>query len=186
MQMSEIASKMQLRMSFARWAVVAVPLFVFLGGLSGIISNSGPSNHWYAQLSKPEIMPPGWAFGVVWTILYALMGLAVAAVLDARGARGRVLALGLFAAQFALNLIWSPLFFRAHQAHFAVFLLAIILIGAVATTFAFAPIRRNAAWLMLPYLAWLCIALALAYQIDRLNPNAAHLGTVAGTAHITD
>lgn len=183
--MSEIASKMQLRMSFARWAIVTIPLFVLLGGLSGVLSNSGLANHWYAQLSKPDIMPPGWTFGVIWTILYALMGLAVAAILDARGARGRALALGIFTAQFVLNLLWSPLFFGAHQAHFAVFLLAIILVAAVATTFAFAPIRRNAAWLMVPYLAWLCIALALAYQIDHLNPNAAHLGTVAGTAHIS-
>jgi len=100
--MSEIASKMQLRMSFARWAIVAVPLFVFFGGLSGVLSNSGSNNHWYAQLLKPEIMPPGWAFGVIWTILYALMGLAVAAILDARGARGRALALGIFTAQFVL------------------------------------------------------------------------------------
>jgi len=183
--MSEIASKTQLRMSFTRWAVVAVPLLILLGGLSGVLSNSGNNNHWYAGLTKPEIMPPGWAFGVIWTILYAMMGCAVAAILDARGAGGRALALGLFTIQLVLNLIWSPLFFGAHQAHLAVFLLVVILLAAVATTLVFAPIRRHAAWLMVPYLAWLCVALALAYQIDQLNPNAAHLGTVAGTAHIS-
>jgi tryptophan-rich sensory protein len=184
MGMTELASKNQLRMSFARWAVVVVPLFVLLGGLSGLLSNSGMDNQWYAQLLKPEIMPPGWAFGVVWTTLYTLMGLAVASILDARGANGRALALGLFAVQFLLNLGWSPVFFGAHQAHAAVFLLIAILLVATITVFAFAPIRRYAAWLLVPYLAWLTVALALAYQIDVLNPNAAHLGRVAGTAHI--
>lgn len=171
-------------MSFARWAVVTVPLFILLGGLSGVVSNSGNGNHWYAQLTKPAIMPPGWAFGVIWTILYALMGLAVAAILDARGAKGRGVALGVFALQFVLNLAWSPLFFGAHQVHAALILIGAIFVLAVATTVLFAPIRRHAAWQMVPYLAWLTIATALAYQTDQLNPNAATLGTGAQTAHI--
>ena len=44
-------------------------------------------------------MPPGWVFGVAWTILYILLGLALAMVLHARGARGRGLAIALFAVQ---------------------------------------------------------------------------------------
>lgn len=182
--MSEPASKTQLRMSFARWAVVTVPLFILLGGLSGVVSNSGNGNHWYALLTKPAVMPPGWAFGVIWTTLYALMGFAVAAILDARGAKGRGIALGTFALQFILNLAWSPLFFGAHQAHLAVFLLGLIFVVAVMTTIFFAPIRRHAAWMLVPYLAWLSIATVLAYQTDQLNPNAAQLGTGTQTAHI--
>jgi len=182
--MSELASKNQLRMSFARWAMVTVPLVVLLGLLSGVIANSGMGNAWFARLTKPELMPPGWAFGVIWTLLYALMGLALALVLDARGARGRPFALVLFGVQLVLNLAWSPVFFGAHQAHFAVLLLAIIFVAAFANCVAFGRIRTQAAWLLVPYLAWLCVATVLGYQIDQLNPNAAQLGKAAGTAHI--
>jgi len=182
--MSELASKNQLRLSFTRWALVSVPLIIFLGALSGLLSNSGQANHWYAQLNKPDVMPPGWAFGVIWTTLYALMGLSVAMVLDARGAAGRPVALTLFGLQLCANLAWSPVFFALHQAHFAVLLLVIILVLALATTLLFGQIRTVSAWLMVPYLAWLCIAASLAYQTDQLNPNAAQLGTIAGTAHI--
>ncbi len=184
--MTELASKNQLRMSLTRWALVTVPLFILLGTLSGVMSNSGNRNHWYSGLAKPELMPPGWAFGVIWTLLYALIGFAVAMILDARGAKGRPLALLLFALQFLLNLAWSPVFFAMHQAHFAVLLLLIIIVTAVATTFAFAQIRVRAAWLMVPYLAWLCVASALSYQIDTLNPNAAHLGSFVSSTHINN
>jgi tryptophan-rich sensory protein len=88
---------------------------VFLGFLSGRLANSGYGNRWFDALVKPDFMPPGWAFGVAWTILYILMGLALAMVIHARGARGRGVAIILFLVQLLLNLAWSPLFFRAHQ-----------------------------------------------------------------------
>ena len=87
--MSAIASRAQLRMSFLRYALVTVPLVLLLGLLSGRIANSGYGNPWFDALAKPEAMPPGWAFGAAWTTLYILLGLALALVLHARGARGR-------------------------------------------------------------------------------------------------
>ena len=59
-------------------AVVAIEL---LGGLSGWLSNSGYGNGWFDALQKPSFMPPGWTFGVVWPILYALLGIALAMIL---------------------------------------------------------------------------------------------------------
>ena len=47
-----------------------MPLIVLLGALSGWLSNSGYGNRWFDALAKPSFMPPGWAFGVVWPILY--------------------------------------------------------------------------------------------------------------------
>ncbi len=183
--MTELASQNQLRMSFTRWALVCVPLLVLLGSLSGLLSNSGPDNRWYAMLAKPPQVPPGWVFALIWPLLYVLMGLALATILDARRAHNRALALGLFGLQFLLNLAWSPIFFLGHMAHFAVFMLAMILLAAIMTCFAFGQIRARAAWLLLPYLVWLGFATVLAYRIDQLNPNAAQLGTPAGTALIT-
>ncbi len=170
--MGEIASKDQLRMSYLRWALVCVPGIVFLGFLSGRVSNSGYGNPWFDALVRPALMPPGWVFGLVWSILYVMMGLALAMILDARGARGRGVALGLFGVQLALNLCWSPLFFAWHQVLMAFILILLILTLAIATTFAFAPIRRVAAWLMLPYLVWLSFASILNWQTHALNPDA--------------
>jgi translocator protein len=170
--MGQIASKQQLRMSFLRWAMVTVPGIVFLGFLSGKLSNSGYGNRWFDALSRPAIIPPGWVFGLVWTILYILLGVALAMILHARGARDRPLALGLFALQLILNLAWSPLFFAAHQVTLALILIMVLLVVAIGTTFVFARVRKVAAWLLVPYLVWLSFASIINFQVDRMNPNA--------------
>ena len=162
-------------MSFLRYALFTVPAVLMLGTLSGAISGSGEENGWFAALAKPEAMPPGWAFGLVWPILYILLGLALAMVLHARGARGRGLAVALFLLQLILNYAWSPLFFAWHEVGAALWLIiAIIAITAVVATL-FWRIRRAAALLLVPYLAWLGFAAWLNAEIDRLNPEAEQL-----------
>lgn len=183
--MGELASKQQLRLSFLRWALVTVPAVVFLGFASGKISNSGYGNRWFDALAKPELFPPGWVFGAVWTVLYILLGLVLAMLLHARGAKGRRLAIGLFLFQLGLNLAWSPLFFGAHQVTLALYLILLILTLAIATTFAVSSIRRQAAWMMVPYLAWLTVAALLNFQMDSLNPNAEMMIPPAPAAEIT-
>lgn len=182
--MSEIATSGQLRMSFLRRALICVPGLVFLGYLSGFLAGSGEHNRWFAALAKPDAMPPGAAFGIVWAILYVLLGVALALVLNARGARGRGIAITLFAAQFALNLAWSPLFFAAHRVFPAFVLIVAMLIAAVATAVAFARVRRAAAWLLAPYLVWLCFAAFLNWQIHVLNPGAQYLAPGQPATHI--
>ena len=179
--MAGIASKAQLRMSYLRWALLTVPGIVLLGFLSGRLANSGYSNSWFLALDRPEILPPGWVFGLVWTILYILLGLSLALILHARGAKGRGKALFLFFVQLALNLAWSPLFFAWHEVSMALVLIVLILALTIATYFAFSPIRKAAAWLLVPYMIWLSFAAVLNYQIDQLNPNAETL--VPGGAH---
>jgi tryptophan-rich sensory protein len=172
-------------MAFLRWALVTVPLIVLLGIASGQLSGSGYGNRWFATLAKPELMPPGWAFGVAWTILYALMGLALAFVLSARGARGRQLALTLFIIQLVLNLAWSPVFFAAHQVTAALVLIVLIFVIALATTVQFTKVRVIAGLLLIPYLAWLIFATFLNYEIMRLNPDAETLAPGASGTQIT-
>lgn len=172
-------------MSFARTALVIVPLILLLGVASGWVSNSSADNGWYAALRKPGFTPPAGAFGVVWTILYILMGAALALIVYARGAAQRGLAIGLFSLQFVLNLAWSPTFFAAHQVGTAMWIVVTMLLAAVATTVVFFRIRPLAGWLMVPYLAWLCLAAALNYQIDRLNPDAETLVPGSSSAEIS-
>jgi len=168
--MRGIASKGQLRMSFLRYALVCVPLVVLLGTLSGRLAGSGYGNPWFDALVKPAFMPPGWVFGVAWTLLYICLGIVLAMILHARGARGRRLVLALFLAQLALNYAWSPLFFAMHQVLPAL-LVVLVMIGlSAAVAVLLWPIRKAASSLMVPYLLWLCFAAALTFEIMRLNP----------------
>jgi translocator protein len=184
LKMNQLASPSQLRMSFLRWALFVVPTIMFLGFLSGAVSGSGEENSWFAELIKPDAQPPGWVFGLVWTSLYFMIAIAFSMVLHARGARSRGLAIGLFLGQFLLNLSWSPIFFGRHQVTTAFYLLLLILVLAIATTVVFGRIRKAAAWLMVPYLVWLSFASILAFQIDRLNPDAEGLYVPAASSQI--
>ena len=126
--MNQLASPSQLRMSFLRWALFVVPAIMFLGFLSGAVSGSGDENSWFAELIKPDAQPPGWVFGATWTALYLMIAFAFSMILHARGARSRGLAIGLFMAQFLLNLSWSPIFFGRHQVTMAFYLILLILV----------------------------------------------------------
>jgi len=100
------------------------------------------------------------------------MGVALALVLDARGAWGRRAALIAFLVQFALNLAWSPLFFAAHRITGALLLLIVLDIAILVTIVLFARVRKGAALLLAPYLAWALFATALNWQFLTANPGA--------------
>jgi tryptophan-rich sensory protein len=182
--MGQIASRGQVRAGFWRWALVTVPVVLGLGILSGRLSNSGYGNAWFDLLEKPAAMPPGWAFGAAWTVLYILQGIALAMVLNARGNGLRGMAVTLFVVQFAINLAWSPLFFALHQVTAAFWLIVLMFVAALATTLVFGRIRPLAAWLMVPYLAWLCFAAALNHDYDRLNLDAEQLAPEASATQM--
>ena len=169
--MNVLASRGQLRASFFRWALFLVPLCVLLGFLSGVVG-PGPGSAWFQSLVKPDIYPePKW-FGIVWTILYVMIGLATAFVAAAWGARGRGLALGVFALHFALNLSWTPVFFGLQQLTIALVVLVAIVLTLLLVIVLYWRVRRVAAILLLPYLAWVCFATLLNYEFLRLNPDA--------------
>jgi tryptophan-rich sensory protein len=158
--------------SFARAVLVAVPAILFAGGIAARVSGSTETNPWYQSLTLPVFQPPGPLFGIAWAILYTLIGFALALVWGTREAPGKRLAIGLFVAGFAINLTWSPLFFRLHMISAALAVLAVMLLVALLTTWAFYRVNRLAAWLMLPYVAWLCFAGVLNTRILMLNPMA--------------
>ena len=176
----EIATKQQLRWAFLRWAVVTVPLIILLGFVSSRIAPSGDDSAWYRALAKPALNPPGWVFPIAWTTLYILIGLALAMILNARGSRYRGLAIALFAVQMAINMAWSPVFFGAHLVFAALLVIVAMFATALVTTLIFGRIRTAAAWLMVPYLSWLCFAAALNFGILQLNPNAETLVPSSG------
>lgn len=170
--MTELASPGQLRASFLRWALFIVPGILFLGFFSGKLGGSGAGNPWFMDLVKPAIYPPPATFGIVWSILYLVMGIALTLVVTARGAPGRGLAIGLFVLQLVLNLAWSPVFFGMHLLAAALGLLVAIDLAVLATIIAFRRVRPLAAWLLLPYLAWVLFATLLNWQFLVANPGA--------------
>ncbi len=170
--MTELASPGQLRAALLRWTLFLSPLLLMLGFFSGAAAGSGEGNVWFFGLVKPAIYPPPAAFGIVWSILYLLMGLALATVVTARGASGRGLAIGLFVVQFVLNLAWSPVFFGMQNIAGGLILLLAIDAAVVLTLWAFYRVRPLAAGLLLPYLAWVLFATLLNWHFLQANPGA--------------
>lgn len=157
------------RKSVLWWALICVPIVVLLGLGSGAISGSAENSPWFEMLVKPAIYPPGWLFGVVWTILYTMMGFALALVLASDRKEHRKPALIMFAVQLAVNLLWSPIFFGLHLIAIGFFWIVLLLVLVIATIAYFARVSRLAAALLVPYLAWVCFATLLNQQFWQLN-----------------
>ena len=170
--MAELASHGQLRLGLVRWALVLVPAVLLLGILSGALAVGSAGNPWFAALNKPALYPPADVFRVAWTVLYILMGLALAIVVSARGAVGRRIAIIAFAVQLALNLAWSPLFFGWHQITAALVLLLALDVVVIATIVLFGRVRPVAALLLAPYLLWIVFATYLNWEFRTANPDA--------------
>lgn len=169
--MNVIASPSQLRASFLRWALLTVPAVMLLGFLAGRLGG-GPDTVWFASLTKPSIFPPPMWFGIVWSILYLMLGFALALICAAWGARGRTAAIAVFIIQLTVNMAWTPVFFGAQQITGALILIAVLDALVIITIALVWRVRKLAAWLMLPYLAWILFATLLNYEFLRLNPNA--------------
>lgn len=121
---------------------------------------------WYAWLNKPAFNPPPRIFGPVWTVLYVLI--AVAGWRVWHGYRtGRTMQM--WWAQLGLNFLWSPIFFGAHQIGAA--LVIIVLMLAVILSFIATSWRLDgfAAWLFVPYAAWVAFASLLNGSIWVMN-----------------
>ncbi|WP_343348028.1 TspO/MBR family protein [Sphingomicrobium sp. XHP0239] len=156
--------------AIGKFAIWLVPLIVVAGSLSGYFFRP---DGWYEALDKPSFQPPGAAFGIVWPILYALQGLALAIILAHPPSRTRRTAIVLFVVQLLLNFAWSYVFFGARAIDIAQWHIVAILVLATLATRRFFGLSPLAGALMLPYLAWLIFAFSLNRAIVALNPDAA-------------
>lgn len=124
----------------------------------------------YRQLAQPSWAPPSSVFGPVWSLLYALMGIAAWLVWREGGWRRQRGALGLFVLQLAVNALWSWLFFGWRQGAWAFADIVLLWLLIAATVVAFRRARSLAGALLLPYLAWVSFAAALNFAVWQLNP----------------
>lgn len=157
---------------WSKVALITVPAILLAGMASGWLSGSGYGNPWFDALEKPFFMPPGWTFGVVWPVLYVLMGIALAMILVLPSSPKRRTALVLFFSQLALNFVWSPIFFAGHDISLAKIVILLMAVLAAAAAGQFLRLRKAAGLLLIPYLAWLIFAAMLNAAIENLNPGA--------------
>lgn len=149
-----------------RYAWLAV--FLLLVIIAAAVAGSFEAGDWYYTMRKPGWTPPPWVFGLVWSVLYLLMALAMWQVWVSMH-NTRVGALVWWLLQLGLNVAWSWLFFGLHRSGWAMAEL-LVLIGLVILCIrAFFASSRVAAALLMPYLAWLLFAWVLNVSIWMMN-----------------
>ncbi len=141
----------------------------FAASAVGAIASVHASS-FYGQLSQPTWAPPSFVFGPVWTVLYALMGVAAWLVWRSGGFKRNRWALTLFMVQLVVNALWSWLFFAWHHGAIAFADILLLILLVMATLVAFWRIQRLAGALLFPYLMWIGFAAALNYSVWQLNP----------------
>lgn len=153
--------------------ILLLIFFIFLCEAVGFIATpitiqSIPT--WYASLHKPFFNPPNSIFGPVWTTLYFLMGVSLFAVWQKGMQKSRVRrAVGIFALQLFLNLCWSFVFFGGKSIAGGLIVILLLLLLIIATIKLFYPLSKWAAYLLIPYAAWVSFATALNASLLFLN-----------------
>ena len=149
---------------YAIWITIAEAV----GFLSGLLSREG-TRVYGETVMQPPLAPPAWVFPVVWTILYALMGISVARIYLAEPSTQRSRGLNIFVAQLIVNFFWSLIFFNLQAYGLAFAWLVLLWVLVAWMIWAFYPVDELAAWLQVPYLVWLTFAAYLSAAVWILN-----------------
>lgn len=150
--------------TYAFWIILAEAV----GALSGFLTRKGSSS-FNDTVLQPPLSPPSWAFPVVWSILYALMGIGAARISMAPPSPARSRGLNLFAVQLVVNFFWSLIFFNAQAFSFAFLWLLLLWALVLWMTVTFQAADSPAARLQIPYLLWLTFAAYLSFGVWYLN-----------------
>jgi len=150
--------------TYAIWIAICEAV----GIVAGLLSMEGMAIY-NATAVKPALTPPGWLFPVVWTVLYALMGIAAARVTLADQSPDKEWGLLAFTAQLVVNFFWPLFFFNLQAYGFAFVWLIILWLLVLLTILLFRKVDKTAAWLMVPYLVWLTFAAYLNAMVWSLN-----------------
>lgn len=141
-------------------------LLPFAGAIPGSIITRKNISSWYEHLDRPSWRPPKWAFGPVWTALYAGMGYASYLVYKEGGDST---ALALYSTQLLLNWAWTPIFFGQHNLKLAFYEISALWVAVAACGIKFYSINTVAGFLFIPYQAWVSLATALTCSIWTRN-----------------
>jgi benzodiazapine receptor len=144
-------------------------LLAFGAGFIGSLVTTGAITAWYSTLAKPELNPPNWVFGPVWSILYAFMAVAAWRIWEKRKNKQAPQALVVYAVHLVINVLWSVAFFGFHAPMLALGVIVVLLLFVVYLTVSFYRIDRLAGLLFIPYLAWVLFAVYLNLSIALIN-----------------
>lgn len=150
------------------WLVASVVVVNVVGAVPSVVA--GPDSEWFRALATPSIYPPGWVFGVVWTGLFTLMGIALYLVWRERTSHPATrLALSLFVVQMIVNVSWTLAFFGLQRLDLGLAVILLLWVLVAPTAVVFWRVRRAAGALLVPYLAWITFAAVLNYRFLVLN-----------------
>ncbi|MFO1149009.1 MAG: TspO/MBR family protein [Alsobacter sp.] len=138
----------------------------FAAALSGAFFRPGD---WYERLAKPWWRPPNWLFGPAWTVLYTMIAISGWLVWRKAGFAGAAVPLAIYGVQLALNAVWSGIFFGMRRMDLAFYELCLLWLSILATILGFATVHSGAAWMLVPYLAWVTFAGILNWTMWQLN-----------------
>lgn len=148
---------------------ICILICQFTGIISGLLTTT-QNNVWFNTIVKPSWNPPGYLFGPVWTVLYLLMAISLWIVWKSDSNESmKQEAMLFFAAQLFLNFWWTILFFKFHSPLWAFVDILIMIVIIFITIFRFSEISKTAAWLLVPYISWVCFAALLNYNLWKLN-----------------
>lgn len=154
-------------------STILLILCILLSQSAGIIGSYftiDAIQNWYVTLNRPGISPPNWVFAPVWTSLYTMMGISFFLVIRKGISNTTVkIASVIFILQLILNAAWSIVFFGNQNLQNAFFVIIMLIILILLNIFYFHKVNRWAAYLLIPYLAWVSFASVLNYQFWMLN-----------------
>ncbi len=147
-------------------------IFILSAELVGVLSSlfSGNFGDVYSTLEKPPLSPSGIVFPIVWTILYALMGISACIIYCSNAEqKEKQSALRTYWIQLIVNFFWSIVFFRFEALWTSVIVILALLILIIVMIVKFFRIERVAAYINIPYLAWVAFAAYLNIATAILN-----------------
>lgn len=145
--------------------IISVLIPLVLGTLIGLLTGASGG---YNDFVKPSFAPPGALFPIVWTILYALMGVSCYLISESAD-KNKDEALLTYYLQLAINLIWSFLFFSFKWYLFSFIWIIILIVSVVIMIKKFYDISKTSGLIQIPYLLWLIFASILNFSIFLLN-----------------
>lgn len=137
---------------------------VILGGIVGLILSQFMD---YNILNKPPLSPPGFLFGIAWTILYILMGVSYS-ILDINALIDNEIK-KIYYLQLAVNLLWPIIFFVLKLRLISCIWIILLIILIVFMIIKFYRKNKLSAYLQIPYLLWTIYATYLNIGIYLLN-----------------
>ncbi|MBD3282645.1 MAG: tryptophan-rich sensory protein [Candidatus Portnoybacteria bacterium] len=138
-------------------------------GIIGSIFTAPSVDSWYRTIERPSFNPPDWVFAPVWTLLFLLMGVSLFLIWKNGVNKKNKKAIILFFIQLVFNILWSVMFFGLESPLLGFIVIVVLWIFILKTILAFRDLSKIAAWLLIPYIAWVSFAALLNLSILILN-----------------